>query len=61
MGYILITLSICLSLSSMGQANDPYLRLTLIKAKEVSNYGENLTQKFVRLHQQRIKDGIING
>ncbi len=45
----------------MGQANDPYLRLTLIKAKEVSNYGENLTQKFVRLHQQRIKDGIING
>ena len=61
MRYILLTLSICLSLSSMGQANDTYLRLTFIKAKEGSNYSENLTQKFARLHQQRIEDGIING
>mgnify|MGYP003312992315 CR=1 FL=1 len=42
----------------MGQANDTYLRLTFIKAKEGSNYSENLTQKFARLHKQRIEDVI---
>jgi len=61
MKYILLTILIFLSLSSIGQANDAYLRLTFIKAKEGSNYSENLTQKFARLHQQRIEDGIING
>ena len=34
---------------------------SLSSAKEGSNYSENLTQKFARLHQQRIEDGIING
>ena len=61
MKYILLTLLIYLSLSSMGQANDTYLRLTFIKAKEGSYYSENMTQKFASLHKQRIEDGIING
>ncbi len=54
-------LTFCFCLNVLGQDNNTYLRLTFIKAKEGSNYRENLTQKFARLHQQRIEDGIING
>ena len=61
MKYLILTLSICFCLNLFGQENDAYLRLTFIKAKEGSNYRENLTQKFARLHKQRIEDGIING
>jgi len=61
MKYLMLTFSLCLCLNLFGQGNDAYLRLTFIKAKEGSNYRANLTQKFARLHQQRIEDGIING
>jgi hypothetical protein len=61
MKCFLLTLSICFCLNLFGQENDAYLKLTFIKAKEGSNYRENLTQKFARLHKQRIEDGIING
>ncbi len=61
MKYLLFILCSCFWLNLFSQENDSYLRLTFIKAKEGSNYRENLTQKFARLHQQRIEDGIING